>query len=44
MAYKPPKVKLSPRVVKYVCIYLSVMFFPAVIMMFVIKADMLGFF
>gem|GEM_PF-6601964 len=44
MAYKPPKVALSPRVVKWIFVYLCVMLIPALSLMFVIKADMSGLF
>jgi len=40
MAYERPKVRINSKVVKWVLVYLSIMFFPAVIMMFVIKANM----
>ena len=44
MAYEPPKVCLNPKVIKWICVYVSIMFFPAVIMMLVIRADMTGMF
>lgn len=40
MAYEPPKVRINPRVVKWLVVYGCIMFFPAVIMMFVIKVNM----